>query len=114
MDLFPIFLKIAARPCLVIGAGNLAESKIESLQAAHAKVTVIAPEARPRIVELAAAGEIEWRPREYAAGDIAGHFLVVAATDNPAVNRTVYKEATENNILCNAVDDPPFCDFDFP
>ena len=43
MDLFPIFLKIAARPCIVIGAGNLAESKIESLQAAHAKVTVIAP-----------------------------------------------------------------------
>ena len=55
MDLFPIFLKIAARPCIVIGAGNLAESKIESLQAAHARVTVIAPEARPRIVDLAAA-----------------------------------------------------------
>src|SRR5882757_493880 len=114
MDLFPIFLKIAARPCIVIGAGNLAESKIESLQAAHAKVTVIAPEARPRIADLAAAGEIEWRQREYAEGDVTGHFLVVAATNNPAVNRAVYKEATENDVLCNAVDDPPFCDFYFP
>jgi precorrin-2 dehydrogenase / sirohydrochlorin ferrochelatase len=114
MDLFPIFLKIAARPCIVIGAGNLAESKIESLQAAHAKVTVIAPEARPRIADLAAAGEIEWLEREYAEGDLTGHFLVVAATNNPAVNRAVYKEATEKNILCNAVDDPPFCDFYFP
>jgi precorrin-2 dehydrogenase/sirohydrochlorin ferrochelatase len=114
MDLFPIFLKIAARPCIVIGAGNLAESKIESLQAAHARVTVIAPEARPRIADLAAAGEVEWQQREYVEGDLTGHFLVVAATNHPAVNRAVYKEATAKNILCNAVDDPPFCDFYFP
>jgi precorrin-2 dehydrogenase/sirohydrochlorin ferrochelatase len=114
MDLFPIFLKLAARRCVVIGAGNLAESKIESLQAAHAKVRVIAPAARPRIADLAAAGEIEWLQREYVAGDLSGHFLVVAATNDAAVNRSVYKEAVEKNVLCNAVDDPPFCDFYFP
>lgn len=114
MDLFPIFLKIAARPCMVVGAGSLAESKIESLRAAHAKVTVIAPTARASIVELAAAGEIEWRQREYVAGDLAGQFLVVAATDSAAVNRAVYHEAKERNVICNAVDDPPFCDFYFP
>ncbi|MDQ2832289.1 MAG: bifunctional precorrin-2 dehydrogenase/sirohydrochlorin ferrochelatase [Acidobacteriota bacterium] len=114
MDLFPIFLKIAARPCIVIGAGNLAESKIESLQAAHARVTVIAPEARPRIADLAAAGEIQWIKRVYAGGDLAGNFLVVAATNQAAVNRAVYQEALAGNILCNAVDDPPFCDFYFP
>jgi precorrin-2 dehydrogenase/sirohydrochlorin ferrochelatase len=114
MDLFPIFLKIAARPCIVIGAGNLAESKIESLQAAHARVTVIAPAASSRIVDLAAGGEIEWVRREYLEEDLTGCFLVFAATDNPAVNRAVYKEATEKNVLCNAVDDPLFCDFYFP
>jgi len=114
MDLFPIFLKITARPCIVIGGGNLAEAKVESLQAAHAKVTLIAPQAGARIVDLAAAGEIEWQQREYAKGDLAGSFLVVAATDVPAVNRAVYAEAIEQNILCNAVDDPPFCDFYFP
>jgi precorrin-2 dehydrogenase / sirohydrochlorin ferrochelatase len=114
MDLFPIFLKIAARPCIVIGAGNLAESKIESLQAAHARVTVIAPQATPRIVDLAAAGEIDWRQRDYANGDLSGNFLVVAATNVPAVNRAVYAEAVDKNIICNAVDDPPFCDFYFP
>ena len=84
MDLFPIFLKIAARPCIVIGAGHLAESKIESLRAAHAQVTVIAPEATARIAELAAAGEIEWQQREYTAGDLTGNFLVIAATNIPA------------------------------
>ena len=114
MDLFPIFLKIAARSCTVIGAGNLAEAKIDSLLAAHAKITVIAPEARPRVVEMAAAGEIEWLRREYVAGDLTTQFLVVAATDKPIVNRAVFKEATEKDILCNAVDDPPFCDFYFP
>ncbi len=108
MDLFPIFLKLAGRPCVVIGAGNLAESKIESLQAAHAKVTVIAPEARARVVDMANGGEIEWLQREYVEGDLSGHFLVVAATNDPAVNRAVYREAIEKNVLCNAVDDPPF------
>src|ERR1700712_3007594 len=114
MDLFPIFLKIAARPCIVIGAGHLAESKIESLQAAHAKVTVVAPDATSRIADLAAAGEVDWHRREFAAGDLTGNFLVVAATNVPAVNRAVFQEATDKNIICNAVDDPPFCDFYFP
>jgi precorrin-2 dehydrogenase/sirohydrochlorin ferrochelatase len=114
MDLFPIFLKIAARPCIVIGAGHLAESKIESLRAAHARVTVIAPQGTKRIAELAAEGEIEWHQREYASGDLTGNFLVIAATNVPAVNRAVHHEATGKNILCNAVDDPPFCDFYFP
>jgi precorrin-2 dehydrogenase/sirohydrochlorin ferrochelatase len=118
MDLFPIFLKLTARPCLVIGAGNLAESKIESLRAANARVTVIAPEARERIANMAEAGEVEWIRRAFLPGDVsdskAEYFLVVTATNDPAVNRAVFAEATAANILCNAVDDPPFCDFYFP
>jgi precorrin-2 dehydrogenase/sirohydrochlorin ferrochelatase len=115
MSLFPIFLKLTARPCLVIGAGNLAESKIQSLRAAEASVTVIAPWASPAIVELAEAGEIVWHQRVYEPGDVAdGTFLVVTATDVPAVNRAVYLEATAKSVLCNAVDDPPYCDFYFP
>jgi precorrin-2 dehydrogenase/sirohydrochlorin ferrochelatase len=114
MSLFPIFLKLAGRPCIVIGAGHLAESKIESLQAANAKITVIAPRSSERIQQLAATGEIQYHQRPYANGDLADNFLVVAATNIPAVNRAVFQEATEKGILCNAVDDPPFCDFYFP
>src|SRR6185312_14930722 len=99
MSLFPIFLKLAARPCIVIGAGHLAESKIESLRAANARITVIAPQASERIRELAAAGEIEYRERPYAKGDLTGNFLVVAATNVPAVNRAVFEEATEKGVL---------------
>jgi len=115
MSLFPIFLKLTARPCIVIGAGHLAESKIESLRAAEAHVTVIAPTACAAITELAQSGEVTWRQRPYAPGDIAdGTFLVVTATNVPDVNRAVYLEATSKSILCNAVDDPPYCDFYFP
>jgi len=99
---------------VVVGAGKIAESKIASLQAAEARITVIAPVASARIAEQAASGEIVWQQREYAAGDLAGHFLAVAATSNPAVNRAVFAEAERAGMLVNAVDDPPFCDFYFP
>ncbi len=114
MSLFPIFLKLAARPCVVVGAGSIAESKIESLLAAEASVMVIAPEALPRVRAWASGGEIVWLQREYRAGDLAGAFLCVAATASAAVNRAVFAEAGERDVLCNAVDDPPFCDFYFP
>jgi len=114
MALFPIFLKLTGRPCIVIGAGNLAESKIESLLTANARVTVIAPEANARIAALAESGEILLHSREYAQGDLSGQFLAVAATDNSVVNRAVFAEAEASGVLINAVDDPPFCDFYFP
>jgi len=114
MSLFPIFLKLAARPCVVVGAGNIAESKIESLLTAEARVTVIAPDALPRVRAWAEAGALRWEQREYRGGDLAGAFLVVAATATAEVNRAVFAEATAAGILCNAVDDPPFCDFYFP
>lgn len=114
MPLFPIFLKLTGRPCTVIGAGKLGESKIESLQAANARVTVIAPRASDRIITMAEAGEVVWHRREYVAGDLSGSFLAVAATDVPEVNRAVFAEAESNGVLINAVDDPPFCDFYFP
>jgi precorrin-2 dehydrogenase/sirohydrochlorin ferrochelatase len=114
MSLFPIFLKLAGKPCVVVGAGTIAESKIESLLAAEARVTVIAPEALPRVQQWAASGELTWHQREYQAGDLAGAFLVVAGTATAAVNRAVFTEAAAADTLCNAVDDPPFCDFYFP
>ena len=114
MSLFPIFLKLTGRRVIVIGAGHLAESKITSLRAADAAVTVIAPQASDPIVEQAAAGELTLHSRPYRQGDLAGAFLVVAATNDPAVNRAVFAEATATGVLCNAVDDPPFCDFYFP
>jgi precorrin-2 dehydrogenase/sirohydrochlorin ferrochelatase len=114
MSLFPIFMKLTARPCVVVGAGTIAESKIESLLTAEAHVTVIAPAALPRVRAWAEAGSLTWVQRAYTQGDLAGAFLVVAATATNEVNRAVYAEANAASILCNAVDDPPFCDYYFP
>jgi len=114
MPLFPLFLKLAGRPCIVIGGGEIAESKIDSLRVAEARVTVIAPTASTRIVAMAETGEVTLHQREYTTGDLAGQFLAVAATSDPAVNRAVFAEAEVAGILINAVDDPPFCDFYFP
>jgi precorrin-2 dehydrogenase/sirohydrochlorin ferrochelatase len=114
VSLFPIFLKLDGRRCLVVGAGEIAESKIQSLLGADARVTVVAPKAKPAITVLARAGRIIWHEREFLPVDLDGVFLVVAATDTPEVNATVYREARQRSVLCNAVDDPPNCDFYFP
>jgi precorrin-2 dehydrogenase/sirohydrochlorin ferrochelatase len=114
MSLFPIFLKMEGRPCLVVGAGEIAESKIHSLLAAGARVTVVAPDAKPGLAALAKNGRFTWHLREFVDADLDGTFLVVAATNFPEVNAAVYREAVRRNVLCNAVDDPPNCDFYFP
>ena len=114
MSLFPIYLKLTARRCLVVGAGSIAESKIQSLLDAEADVTVVATRASALVQQLAATGEIKLHLREFTDSDIDGNFLVVAGTDVPEVNRAVFAGAERRNILVNAVDDPPYCDYYFP
>src|SRR6266550_730134 len=89
MSLFPMFIKLDGRRCLVVGGGTVAEAKIESLLATAASVHVVAPKATPRVREWAREGRIEWEAREYGLGDLLG-------------------------VLCNAVDEPERCDFYFP
>lgn len=113
MTLLPIFLRLERRPCLVVGAGTVALAKIESLRAAGAVITVVAPEAIPAVRELAHHDSVTWHQRVFAPADLNSVFLVIAATNAPDVNHTVYEEALRRNILCNAVDDPPNCDFYF-
>ncbi|HVJ07634.1 MAG TPA: bifunctional precorrin-2 dehydrogenase/sirohydrochlorin ferrochelatase [Acidisarcina sp.] len=113
MSLLPVFLKLTARRSVVIGAGEVALGKIHSLLDAEAAVQVIAPEALPKIQELANAGRIVWLRRAFDVHDVDGAFLVIAATSTAAVNQVVYRSAVERGILCNAVDDPPHCDFYF-
>ena len=114
MSLFPIFLKLTGRRCLVVGAGNIAESKIQSLHDAEADVTVVATRASAVVQELAASGEIKLHLREFIDNDVDDNFLVVAGTDVPEVNRAVFAGAERRGIMVNAVDDPPYCDYYFP
>jgi len=113
MSLYPIFLKLENRPVLIVGAGKVALEKVESLLPTEARLTVVAPEARTEIIRLARENKLTWIEREFLPSDIEGKFLVVTATNFPAINHWVYELCVERNILCNAVDDPPFCDFYF-
>lgn len=111
MSLFPMFLKLENRECLVVGAGTIGEPKIRSLLVAGATVRVIAPQARPAVAEWARLGVLRWEPRDFEPKDLEGAFLAVAATSLPEVNDAVFREAQSRGILCNAVDDPERCDF---
>ena len=109
-----MFVKLEGRRALVVGAGSVGESKIESLLATGAAVRVVAPKATPRVREWARDGRVEWEAREFRAADLHGMFLVIAATGSPALHEEIYAEAKSHGVLCNAVDEPERCDFYFP
>jgi precorrin-2 dehydrogenase / sirohydrochlorin ferrochelatase len=112
--LFPAFLKLAARKCLVVGAGRIGESKIAGLIPAGANITVVSPRATRAVESWASEGAIRWLERGFEAGDLDGIFLVVVATSLPDLNEAVFQEARRRGILCNVVDDPVRCDFYYP
>ena len=112
--LFPMFLRLEGRHCLVVGAGVIAEGKIAALLSAGARVTVVAPHARRRIACMARRGRIEWYSREFRVRDLAGVFLVIAATSSPELHERIWRAARRQGVLCNVVDDPPRCDFYYP
>jgi uroporphyrin-III C-methyltransferase / precorrin-2 dehydrogenase / sirohydrochlorin ferrochelatase len=113
MSLLPIFLKLEGRQCLLVGAGTVAIEKIGSLLKTGLTLRVVAPQARKEIRALAAEGKLEWIERAFEPSDLDGIFIVIAATDVPDVNATVYREAVKRNIPSNSVDDIPNCDFFF-
>jgi precorrin-2 dehydrogenase / sirohydrochlorin ferrochelatase len=111
MSLFPMFVKLEGRSCLVVGAGAVGEGKISSLLEAGAKVCVVSPRATPRVHEWSATGAIKWLRRNFEQEDLAAKFMVIAATPSAKVNARVFEEARRRKVLCNSVDDPPHCDF---
>ncbi|MFZ5776024.1 MAG: precorrin-2 dehydrogenase/sirohydrochlorin ferrochelatase family protein [Thermodesulfobacteriota bacterium] len=111
---FPICLSIAGRRCIVIGGGRVGERKALALLAHGAKVRVISPELSRCLAALAEAGQVEWLARAYQPGDLADAFLVIAATDDTAVQEAVHAEAEAANLLLNVADVPKWCNFILP
>lgn len=115
MNLFPIFLKLEGRRCLVVGAGLVGAQKIAGLLETGAEVVVIdpAPSAKLRQTILADV-RLTFHERKYLPSDLEGAYLVIAATSDPEVNREIYEQAQRRGILANVVDVPPLCDFYYP
>jgi len=113
-NLFPLFLKLEGRRCLVVGGGRIAEQKLEALLTAGADARVVAPDATETIRQLADRKQLAWTGRVFAPADLDGIFLVIAATGNPNVNEAVFRAADDRHVLCNAVDEPENCHFYYP
>lgn len=111
---YPINLNLQGRKIVVIGGGSVALRKVKGLLEGGGKVRLIDPKPLRAIVQLAHAGRISLTRRRYRRGDLSGAFVVVAATDDEAVNRQVHEEAGQKKILLNVVDRPELCSFIFP
>lgn len=113
-SLFPMFLKLEGRQCLVVGAGRIGEEKIGGLLETGARIRVIALDATPVVREWARAEAIELELRHFQSDDLRGAFLSIVATSSRTLNERIYREAEQLGVLCNVVDVPDLCDFFYP
>lgn len=110
MSYFPLFVELEDRPCLLVGGGTVALRKAEKLLPYGPRLTAVSPAFHPDFYPL----PVERLERPFAPGDIEGRALVIAATDDPSLNRTVSRLCRERNIPVNVVDDRELCSFLFP
>jgi precorrin-2 dehydrogenase / sirohydrochlorin ferrochelatase len=113
-SLFPMFLKLTGRRCLVVGAGQVGESKIAGLLETGAHIRVVALEASASVREWAQSGSIDLELRHFQPEDLDGVFLAIVATSSRPLNERIYHEAQRRGVLSNTVDVPDLCDFFYP
>src|SRR5271156_114806 len=114
MGYMPIFFDVTGRDCVVVGGGEVAARKVESLLEAGARVTVVSPRLSPPLEAIAARGLVTHIDRDYARGDLRGSVLVYAATDDPKLHRELVAEAGALGIPVNVADVPELCTFISP
>lgn len=114
MKFFPIFVNIQDQPCLVVGGGQVAARKVFLLNRAGARVTVVSPELCHELQETLEKGEITHVEENFTPDHITNQRIVIAATDNEAVNQQISEIAKDKGIPVNVVDAPELCSFITP
>src|SRR5688572_16597713 len=114
MRYFPLFLDLAGKPVLLVGGGDVAARKYSLLGEAGAVVTIVAPRLGGELAEAVGRGAVTHLAREFQVADIDGRWLVVAATNDRAVNAAVAAAANAARIPCNVVDDRELSSFIMP
>lgn len=114
MAKYPIYLELGGRRAVVIGGGSVAVRKAQVLLAAGARLVVVAERVGDMLTDLCARSDVKLIRSKYSKNYLAGAVLAIAATNNRPVNKQVYKDCQELEILCNVVDDPELCDFFVP
>lgn len=108
---YPVNLLVAGRRCVVVGGGRIAARKVDALLDAGAHVHVIAPELGAEITAWRDAGRLTTDERAFVPDDLDDAWLVTTATDDPAVQRSVFQAGEERHLWVNAADDPEHCSF---
>lgn len=111
---FPMFVDISCKKVLVAGGGRIASRRVKTLTQFTDNVTVISPEITDEISDLAEAGKVRIEKRCFALQDIEGADMVLAATDDSVLNRSIAEECRSRDITVNVSDDQSLCDFFFP
>lgn len=114
MDFFPAFLKLDGKPCLLVGGGKVAARKARLLLSANARLTIVAPRISHGVAAIVASGRAAHRPRRFRDADVAGHWLVVSATGDRAVETRVAEAAKAARVFVNCVDDTGNCSYITP
>lgn len=111
MSYFPMFVELKNQDCLVVGGGSVALRKVNVLRDFGAEILVVAPAVMP---EIKAVQNVKYREKEFEDSDLAGKVLVVAATDDKALNHRIAELCHMHKIPVNAVDQQEDCSFIFP
>ena len=115
MDIFPISLKLQQQPCLIVGGGHIAYRKAVLLAKAGAVIHVIAPEIESNLLEIVESSQGQYVQAPFSPDiQLRNYRLVIAATNDKAVNIQVFEACEAEKILVNSVDDPPHCRFMVP
>ncbi len=114
MEFLPIFMNLRGRQGLIVGGGEVAARKAVLLEQAGASLRVVSPALISPLQEMQREGRIDYRQGEFEEGDLDGVALVIAATDNAAVNRQVSELANARQLPVNVVDNPQLCSFIVP
>jgi precorrin-2 dehydrogenase/sirohydrochlorin ferrochelatase len=114
MAKYPIFLELGSRRTVVIGGGAVAVRKAQALLNAGARLVVVAERIDNMMRVICQGKNAELIKSRYTKDYLAGAVLVIAATNNNQLNKQIYKDCQELEILCNVVDVPELCDFYVP
>lgn len=114
MKYYPVNLDLRERRCVVVGGGRVAERKTLSLLEAGGDVTVVSPSLTPKLAELAASGKVVQVPSPFHESHLANAHLVIAATNDLAVNRAVAQLCRKKGILVNVAAPPGESSFIVP
>jgi len=112
--LFPLFADLRGRRVLVVGGGAVARRKVEALLDTGAEVVIGAPALEPTLAAWKADARIAHRAGAFSADWLEDAWLVIAATDDVAINRAVVAAADARRVFSNAVDDADLSRFHVP